>query len=125
MRAGITAAEAEPPADPELLFTHAYVDPPPNLRMAELTLVEAVNDALHAELERDGNVMVLGEDVGRAGGVFRATAGCSTGSARTAASTRRSPRPGSSAPPSASAWPAGGPSARCSTTRSRIRASTS
>ncbi|HEU5362666.1 MAG TPA: alpha-ketoacid dehydrogenase subunit beta [Gaiellaceae bacterium] len=43
--------------------------------MAELTLVEAVNDALHAELERDANVLVLGEDVGRAGGVFRATAG--------------------------------------------------
>jgi pyruvate/2-oxoglutarate/acetoin dehydrogenase E1 component len=43
--------------------------------MAELTLVEAVNDALHTELERDANVMVIGEDVGRAGGVFRATAG--------------------------------------------------
>src|SRR4051812_13561590 len=43
--------------------------------MAELTLVEAVNDALHTELARDDNVLVLGEDVGRAGGVFRATAG--------------------------------------------------
>jgi pyruvate/2-oxoglutarate/acetoin dehydrogenase E1 component len=43
--------------------------------MAELTLVEAVNDALHTELDRDADVMVLGEDVGRAGGVFRATAG--------------------------------------------------
>jgi pyruvate/2-oxoglutarate/acetoin dehydrogenase E1 component len=43
--------------------------------MAELTLVEAVNDALHRELERDDDVMVIGEDVGRAGGVFRATAG--------------------------------------------------
>ena len=43
--------------------------------MAELTLVEAVNDALHVELERDGDVLVMGEDVGRAGGVFRATAG--------------------------------------------------
>jgi pyruvate dehydrogenase E1 component alpha subunit len=32
MRAGIAAAEAEPPADPELLFTNAYVDPPPSLR---------------------------------------------------------------------------------------------
>jgi pyruvate dehydrogenase E1 component alpha subunit len=32
MRAGIAAAEAEPPADPELLFTHAFVEPPPNLR---------------------------------------------------------------------------------------------
>jgi pyruvate/2-oxoglutarate/acetoin dehydrogenase E1 component len=43
--------------------------------MSERFLVEAVNDALHVELERDGNVMVMGEDVGRAGGVFRATAG--------------------------------------------------
>jgi pyruvate/2-oxoglutarate/acetoin dehydrogenase E1 component len=43
--------------------------------MAERTLVEAVNDALNVEMERDGTVMVLGEDVGRAGGVFRATAG--------------------------------------------------
>jgi pyruvate dehydrogenase E1 component alpha subunit len=32
MRAGIAAAEAEPPADPELVFTHAYVDPPENVR---------------------------------------------------------------------------------------------
>ena len=39
------------------------------------TLVEAVNDALHTEMERDPDVMVMGEDVGRAGGVFRATAG--------------------------------------------------
>jgi pyruvate/2-oxoglutarate/acetoin dehydrogenase E1 component len=43
--------------------------------VAELTLVEAVNDAFHVELERDPDVMVVGEDVGRAGGVFRATAG--------------------------------------------------
>jgi pyruvate dehydrogenase E1 component alpha subunit len=32
MRAGIAAAEAEPPPDPELLFSHAYVDPPGNMR---------------------------------------------------------------------------------------------
>ena len=43
--------------------------------MPELTLVEAINDALHVELERDDAVLVMGEDVGRAGGVFRATAG--------------------------------------------------
>jgi pyruvate/2-oxoglutarate/acetoin dehydrogenase E1 component len=43
--------------------------------MAELLMVEAINDALHAELARDQTVMVMGEDVGRAGGVFRATAG--------------------------------------------------
>jgi pyruvate/2-oxoglutarate/acetoin dehydrogenase E1 component len=34
-----------------------------------------VNDALHTELGRDENVLVIGEDVGRAGGVFRATVG--------------------------------------------------
>jgi len=43
--------------------------------LAELFLVEAVNDALHVEMERDADVLVMGEDVGRAGGVFRATAG--------------------------------------------------
>ena len=32
LRAGIAAAEAEPPPEPDLLFRHAYVDPPPNLR---------------------------------------------------------------------------------------------
>src|SRR4051794_6734627 len=43
--------------------------------MAELLMVEAINDAFHVELARDDDVMVMGEDVGRAGGVFRATAG--------------------------------------------------
>jgi pyruvate dehydrogenase E1 component alpha subunit len=32
MRQGITEAEAEPEPDPELVFEHAYVDPPPNLK---------------------------------------------------------------------------------------------
>ena len=32
MRAAIAAAEAEPPADPELIFDYAYAVPPPNLR---------------------------------------------------------------------------------------------
>lgn len=43
--------------------------------MAERFLVEAVNDALQVEMERDPTVLVMGEDVGRLGGVFRATAG--------------------------------------------------
>ena len=43
--------------------------------MSERFLVEAVNDALHVEMERDPTVLVMGEDVGRLGGVFRATAG--------------------------------------------------
>ena len=38
MRAGIAAAEAEPPADPALVFEHAYAEPPPPLEddLAEL-----------------------------------------------------------------------------------------
>src|SRR4029077_20670037 len=43
--------------------------------LAELTLVEAVNDALHTEMARDDGVLMMGQDVGRAGGVFRASAG--------------------------------------------------
>ncbi len=43
--------------------------------MSERLLVEAVNDALHVEMDRDPTVLVLGEDVGQLGGVFRATAG--------------------------------------------------
>ncbi len=43
--------------------------------MTEITLVEAVNLALAREMENDPNVIVLGEDVGVDGGVFRATVG--------------------------------------------------
>jgi pyruvate dehydrogenase E1 component alpha subunit len=41
MREGIAAAEAEAPADPGLVFSHAYVDPPPSLEddLAELRRV--------------------------------------------------------------------------------------
>ena len=42
---------------------------------AEITMVEAINLALARELERDPNVVLLGEDIGINGGVFRATAG--------------------------------------------------
>ncbi|MEF8843590.1 MAG: alpha-ketoacid dehydrogenase subunit beta [Haloarculaceae archaeon] len=40
-----------------------------------LTLVQAVRDGLYGEMERDEDVIVLGEDVGKNGGVFRATQG--------------------------------------------------
>ena len=40
-----------------------------------LTLVQAVRDGLYGEMERDESVLVMGEDVGRNGGVFRATQG--------------------------------------------------
>ena len=43
--------------------------------MPEMNIIQAVNDALKLEMHRDPRVLVLGEDVGRFGGVFRATTG--------------------------------------------------
>jgi pyruvate dehydrogenase E1 component beta subunit len=43
--------------------------------MPVLTMVEAIRQALGQEMERDERVMILGQDVGRLGGVFRATDG--------------------------------------------------
>ncbi|QHG92348.1 alpha-ketoacid dehydrogenase subunit beta [Coxiella endosymbiont of Amblyomma sculptum] len=43
--------------------------------MAQITLVEAINQALTYEMTQDNSVIVLGEDVGVNGGVFRATVG--------------------------------------------------
>jgi pyruvate dehydrogenase E1 component beta subunit len=43
--------------------------------MAEMSIVEAIRTAMEFEMARDERVMVLGEDVGGSGGVFRATDG--------------------------------------------------
>src|SRR5438445_5610114 len=43
--------------------------------MAKLTMVEAISLALRQEMEKDPRVLILGEDVGKNGGVFRATQG--------------------------------------------------
>lgn len=43
--------------------------------MAQLNMVQAINQALAYEMERDDRVVLLGEDVGRDGGVFRVTEG--------------------------------------------------
>lgn len=43
--------------------------------MAEITMIEAIRQAMDEELVRDENVFIVGEDVGVRGGVFRATAG--------------------------------------------------
>ncbi|MBS0488155.1 MAG: alpha-ketoacid dehydrogenase subunit beta [Proteobacteria bacterium] len=45
--------------------------------MAQITLIEGVTQALAYEMKRDPSVVVLGEDVGVNGGVFRATQGLS------------------------------------------------
>lgn len=41
--------------------------------MAQMTMIQAITDALRTELKNDENVLVFGEDVGVNGGVFRAT----------------------------------------------------
>ncbi|MGE5843026.1 MAG: alpha-ketoacid dehydrogenase subunit beta [Deltaproteobacteria bacterium] len=43
--------------------------------MAKMTMVQALNMALRQEMQKDDSVIVLGEDVGRDGGVFRVTDG--------------------------------------------------
>jgi len=46
-----------------------------NKVMPRLNMVEAINLALREEMERDDRIVILGEDVGREGGVFRVTDG--------------------------------------------------
>jgi len=43
--------------------------------MAQMNMKEAIRDAIRTELRRDPSVLVFGEDVGKVGGVFRATEG--------------------------------------------------
>src|SRR5215470_3776720 len=45
------------------------------VRTRILTVIEAVREALREEMQRDERVVVLGEDIGPLGGVFRATDG--------------------------------------------------
>ena len=68
--------------------------------MPELTYRDAVIRGIAQEMERDEDVVFLGEDVAKAGGVFKATVG-SVRAVRTACAcaTRRSPSRRSSAPP--------------------------
>ena len=43
--------------------------------MAEMTLIDAIREAMDEEMDRDERVFITGEDVGQRGGVFRATLG--------------------------------------------------
>ncbi len=43
--------------------------------MTQMNMVQAINEALRFEMQRDDRIVVLGEDVGKVGGVFRVTAG--------------------------------------------------
>src|SRR5690625_2526321 len=43
--------------------------------MAQMTMIQAITDAMRTELKNDEKVLIFGEDVGQNGGVFRATEG--------------------------------------------------
>ena len=43
--------------------------------MPTMNIIQAVNDALSIEMALDERVVILGEDIGKFGGVFRATKG--------------------------------------------------
>jgi len=88
----VEEAEAHNP-DVENMFKYVYAEITPNLKeqmdellgfyrkkegglkMAKLNMVQAINLALHEEMEKDTTVVVMGEDVGVDGGVFRVTEG--------------------------------------------------
>ncbi len=78
--------------EPLDMFDHLYAELPPSLQkqkaelagelakskrgrviMAKMTMVEALNLALRQEMEQDDSVILLGQDIGRDGGVFRVT----------------------------------------------------
>jgi 2-oxoisovalerate dehydrogenase E1 component len=76
----IAAALADPDADPDDLLPAALAPhrsyPAPAVETERtLGFVAAVREALELELEADPDVIVMGEDVGKVGGLFRATEG--------------------------------------------------
>src|SRR5216117_2796074 len=75
-------AKASPEPTVELMEASVYaphveVVEPARRGGREITMAEALNEALHGEMERDGRVFVMGEDVGLIGGIFGVTRGLS------------------------------------------------
>ena len=84
VEAELGAAKAFAIASPEptlddlegAVYAPHYQPPEPRLTATrELSFAEAIKEALAQEMERDPSVFVLGEDVGKIGGIFAATRG--------------------------------------------------
>ena len=78
--AAIAVAEASPEPQmaalaPAVTAPHHPAEPPPAPGERQLYYVEAIREAMDQEMARDERVMLMGEDVGRVGGLFA----CSTG----------------------------------------------
>ena len=79
----VAMAEALPQPTAEEMLLRMYEQPTSSYRvsaggdrlMSELTLAQSLNGALATALESDERVVLLGEDIGRTGGVFRITDG--------------------------------------------------
>ncbi len=67
------AARPAPTTSTDILFTDVYADG--GWAWAELSYREAVIRGISQEMERDEDVVFLGEDIAKAGGVFKATLG--------------------------------------------------
>lgn len=79
VEAAVERAAADEDADPDaplaaVYAPHAERPDPPAAGERELGFVEAIREALDIELGEDPDVLVMGEDVARVGGIFRATA---------------------------------------------------
>jgi 2-oxoisovalerate dehydrogenase E1 component len=77
-----TEGMESPDAPAENALTNVYgldvpkaIDPPEGVETEEMNMVSALRSVLTEEMERDERVMVLGQDVGRKGGVFLVTDG--------------------------------------------------
>ena len=77
-KAGMEAADPQP----EDALTNVYaieapkaIEPAGGVETEDMNMVAALRSALNEEMERDERVMVLGEDVGKKGGVFLVTDG--------------------------------------------------
>ena len=58
--------------------TESYSEPghpAPDAGVRQINMVEALNEALHEEMERDPTVFIMGEDIGNIGGLFGVTGG--------------------------------------------------
>jgi 2-oxoisovalerate dehydrogenase E1 component len=73
-------ARSSPEPGPEFMLSAVYAphrsEPEPELISDRLlSFPQAIAEALQQEMERDGSVIIMGEDVGATGGIFQATAG--------------------------------------------------
>ncbi|MGH6814894.1 MAG: alpha-ketoacid dehydrogenase subunit alpha/beta [Hyphomicrobiaceae bacterium] len=79
--AAVDFAKAAPEPSPDILADaamapiHAPAAPLPAPGTRKLTYAQALNEALAQEMERDARVFVIGEDIGRIGGLFQVTKG--------------------------------------------------